>query len=188
MFRVENVGTTPAYNVRIRFDEAPRSEMRDIEDLRLLKESIPTMPPGQLFRAYWESSLTMFSEKKPYPHPFSYRVRVAYQDLQGHHYGPEDYILDFRVFQGQATGPKGMRELVSQIEKLVQEHKKWTEGARGIRVNAVAPSGVPTPMAAASSRSTVATTAASRSSPTCGASAGALTGSHTAEQSPRHVG
>jgi hypothetical protein len=137
MFRVENVGTTPAYNVRIRFDEAPRSEMRDIEDLRLLKESIPTMPPGQVFRAYWESSLTMFSEKKPYPHPFSYRVRVAYQDLQGHHYGPEDYILDFRVFQGQATGPKGMRELVSQIEKLVQEHKKWTEGARGIRVNAV---------------------------------------------------
>lgn len=137
MFRVENVGTTPAYNVQIEFDEAPRSEMRDIEELRLLKEPIPTMPPGQVFRAYWESSLTIFSDEKPYPHPLSYRVRVTYEDLQGHHYGPEDYVLDFRVFHGQATGPKGMRELVGEVEKLVKEHKKWTDGGRGIRANTI---------------------------------------------------
>lgn len=137
MFRVENLGTTPAYNVRIEFDDAPRSEMRDLEDLRLLKEPIPTMPPGQVFRAYWESSLTVFSDEKPYPHPLSYRVRVAYEDLRGHHYGPEEYVLDFRVFHGQATGPKGMRELIGEVEKLVKEHKKWTDGVRGIRVNSM---------------------------------------------------
>jgi hypothetical protein len=136
MLKVENIGKTPAYNVKIRFDVPPRSEMREVENLRMLAEPIPTMPPGQRFRAYWESSLTIFNENKPYPHPRSYRVTVTYEDQQSRVYGPEPYILDFGVYEGQAAGPKGMTDLIGAVEKLASEHKKWTDGVRGLRVNA----------------------------------------------------
>jgi len=136
MLKVENIGKTPAFNVKIRFDVPPRSEMRDVENLRMLSEPIPTMPPGQRFRAYWESSLTVFDNKRPYPHPLSYRVTVTYDDHEGRSYGPEPYVLDFRVYEGQAAGPKGMTDLIGAVEKLAAEHKKWTDGIRGLRVNA----------------------------------------------------
>jgi hypothetical protein len=136
MLKVENVGKTPAHNIELRFDVPPRSEMRDLENLRMLTEAIPTMPPGQRFRAYWESSLTVFDDKKPYPHPLSYRVTVIYEDHQGRVYGPEPYVLDFRVYEGQAAGPKGLTDLIGAVENLAAEHKKWTDGLRGLRVNA----------------------------------------------------
>ncbi len=74
MLVVENVGTVPARNVRIEFEMVPRSSTRELEDLRLLNEPIPTMPPGHRYRAYWESALQVFSEEEPYPHPMSYGV------------------------------------------------------------------------------------------------------------------
>lgn len=132
---VENVGTSPARNVRIDFDEAPRSNLNEIERLRIFSEPIPTMPPRQKFRATWESALDVFSKEEPYPHPLSYRVNVTYEDHHGHVYGPEPYILDFRVYEGQAVGPKGMAELVIGIEQLLAEHKKWTDGISGILVS-----------------------------------------------------
>lgn len=139
MLTLENVGRTPARNIEIAFDQPPRSTLKDIEAVRFVREPIPTMPPGQKFRAYWESALALalavFSDENPYPHPVSYRVRVSYHDHQGHHFGPEDYVLDFRVFEGQAAGLKGITELIRTMEDLLKEQKKWTDGSRGLRVN-----------------------------------------------------
>ena len=108
--------------------------MKDLEAVAILKKPIPTMPPGQNFRAYWESSLTVFDEEKPYQHPMTYKVTVTYKDSTGRKYGPEDYVLDFHVYEGQAIGPKGVTELVKAVEELTKEHKKWTDGVRGLNV------------------------------------------------------
>lgn len=137
MLSVENVGKTPARNVRVQFREQPRSTLKDIEDVRMLKEPIPTMPPGQKFRAYWEPSFQVFSESKPYPHPLTYRVDVAYEDHHGHSFGPEEYVLDFRVWEGQAAGPRGLPELIAEVAKIAKEHRKWTGGVHGLQVNVI---------------------------------------------------
>lgn len=134
MFVIENVGKTPAYDVAVAFDPQPQSEMKDLEAVAILKKPVPTMPPGQKFRAFWESSLTVFDEKKPYQHPLTYNVGVTYKDSTGRKYGPEAYVLDFHVYEGQAIGPKGVSELVNAVEELTKEHKKWTDGVRGINV------------------------------------------------------
>ena len=134
MLVIENVGKTPAYDVVVAFDPQPQSEMKDLEAVAILKKPIPTMPPGQNFRAYWESSLTVFDEEKPYQHPMTYKVTVTYKDSTGRKYGPEDYVLDFHVYEGQAIGPKGVTELVKAVEELTKEHKKWTDGVRGLNV------------------------------------------------------
>lgn len=135
MLTVENVGSTPAFDVVIEFDKPLRSSIKEIEDVRMFKEPIPMLPPGRRFRATWESSLDVFGDH--YPHPLSYRATVTYTDHQGREYGPEPYVLDFRMYEGQAIGPKGLNELVQSVEDLLKEHKKWTDGIGGLSVHTV---------------------------------------------------
>lgn len=134
MFNVENVGQRPAYNVTISFDQPPQSTLKDIENLRILREPIPTMPPRQVFHAYWESAFTVFDAKEPYPYPMHYRASVTYGDAQGHSYGPEEYVLDFRVFEGQAVAPKGLSALVTAVEAIQKQQKGWQQRGLVVRV------------------------------------------------------
>ena len=133
MLVVENIGAVPAWNVRVQFDQLPHSSIRGFDELRLLKEPIPTMPPGHRYRAYWESSLNVFDAEKPYAHPMVYRAEVTYEDHDGHAYPPETYILDFRVYEGQAAGPKGMTDLAKAVETLHQQQKQWDQNGLLVR-------------------------------------------------------
>lgn len=135
MLTVENVGSTPAFDVVIEFDKPVRSSIKEIEDVRMFKEPIPMLPPNRRFRATWESSLDVFGDD--YPHPLSYRATVTYTDHHGRKYGPDPYVLDFRMYEGQAIGPKGLNELVQSVEDLLKEHKKWTDGTKGLLVHSV---------------------------------------------------
>ena len=135
MLSVANIGKVPARNVRVTFDELPHSSITSLDEVRMFNEPIPTMPPGHKYSAYWEVTFRVFDEKKDYEHPLTYRAQVEYEDLEGNEFGPEDYILDLRIFEGQAADPKGMPELVKAVEGLRDEQKKWT--GRGLLVRAV---------------------------------------------------
>jgi hypothetical protein len=135
MLTVENIGTSPAFDVVIEFDQPLHSSLKEIEEVRMFKEPIPMLPPGRKFRATWESSIDVFGEE--YSHPLSYRATATYSDYHSRRYGPEHYVLDFRMYEGQAVGPKGLNELVVSLENLVKEHKKWTDGTKGLRVHTV---------------------------------------------------
>ena len=135
MLTVENVGPVPARNVRVSFDQMPYSSITNFGEVRMLKEPIPTMPPGHKYSAHWELAFKVFDDKKPYDHPLAYTAEVTYEDLEGYDFGPEEYILDLRIFEGQAASPKGLPELVKVVEDLRDEHKKWT--TRGMFVRAV---------------------------------------------------
>lgn len=134
MFVIENIGMAPALDVIVEFDPPPKSEIKDLREVSILNHPISTMPPRQRFRVVWESSLTVFSKEKPYEHAMTYRVTVNYSDSHGHRFGPEVYVLDFHVYEGQAIGAKGPAELVKAVEELTKEHRKWTDGIRGLNV------------------------------------------------------
>jgi hypothetical protein len=135
MLTVENIGSSPAFDVVIEFDQPLRSSLKEIEDVRMFNEPIPMLPPERKFRATWESSIDVF--KNDYPHPLNYRATATYKDHHGRRYGPEPYVLDFRMYEGQAIGPKGLNEVVQSLENLLKEHKKWTDGIKGLRVHSV---------------------------------------------------
>lgn len=135
MLSVENVGTVPALNVRVQFDELPHSPITSLDEVAMFNAPVPMMPPGHRYSAYWEQGWRIFNEKKPYEHPMTYRAEVTYEDQAGHEFGPEQYVLDLRVFKGQAVHPKGLPELVKAIEEFRDEHKGWTR--RGLFVRAV---------------------------------------------------
>jgi hypothetical protein len=122
MLTVENVGSTPAFDVVIKFDKPLRSSMKEIEQVRMLQEAIPMLPPSRRLRAFWEDSSAVFKDDCPYP--LSYQATVKYKDQNGRKYGPETYVLDFRMYEGLATGPKGINELVNSVEKLCEVCKK----------------------------------------------------------------
>ncbi len=132
VFAVENIGRTAAHDVRITFDPPVQSkDFPKLPTIRMLNEPIPTMPPGQRFRANWERTFVVFGEKGPYELPMSYEVTVQYRGMNDRSLAPEKYILDFSVYEGQNRGIKGLPELVRATQELVTEHKKWTLGASG---------------------------------------------------------
>lgn len=132
MLTVENVGVTPAYNVTVASTPGLQSTLKDFESIRMLNEPIPMLPPGRKFRATWEVGWNVF--EADYPHPLTYDTVVTYSDNDGFEYGPEKYLLDFRVFEGQAVGLRGLHEIAEAVDRLVTEHKRWTKSGRGIRV------------------------------------------------------
>jgi hypothetical protein len=132
MLTVENVGVTPAYNVTLASTPPLRSTLKDFESIRMLNEPIPMLPPGHKFRAMWEVSWHVF--EADYPHPLNYDTVLTYSDPDGFSYGPEKYLLDFRVYEGQAAALRGLHEIAESVDRLVKEHKKWTKSGRGIRV------------------------------------------------------
>lgn len=121
MLVIENAGTTPAYDVTVAFDQSPQSTLHDLADVRMLVEPIPMIPPGRRLRAMWDQGFTVLEEA--YPHPVSYRPTVRYRDQDGHWYGPEEYVLDFRQYDGLALGPPGMPELVKALEAIASSLK-----------------------------------------------------------------
>lgn len=132
MLTLENVGATPAYNVTLASHPPLRSTLKDFESIRMLNEPIPMLPPGRKFRAMWEVGWHVFEAK--YPHPLSYDTVVSYRDHEGFQYGPEKYLLDFRAYEGQAVGLRGLHEIAESLDQLFKEHKKWTKAERGVRV------------------------------------------------------
>jgi hypothetical protein len=133
MLVVENVGSTPAFDVKIEFDKPLRSTMKEIEQVRMLREPSPMLPPGRKFRATWEVAHEVFDGG--YPYPLSYKATANYKDASGRCYGPETYFLDFRAYEGQAVGLKGLNELANSLDALQKVHKKWTNGTSGLLVH-----------------------------------------------------
>lgn len=135
MLSVENMGTVPALNVRVQFDELPHSPITCLDEVAMFNAPVPMMPPGHRYSAYWDQGWRIFDGEKPYEHPLTYRAEVTYEDQAGHEFGPEEYVLDLRIFKGQAAYPKGLPELVKVVEELRDEHKRWT--GHGLFVRAV---------------------------------------------------
>ena len=132
MLTLENVGATPAYSVTLESDPPLRSTLKDFESSRMLKDPIPMLPPGRKFRATWEVGWHVFDEE--YEHPLSYDAVVTYFDHAGFQYGPEKYFLDFRAYEGQAVGLRGVHEIAESLDQLMRLHMKWTKSDTGIRV------------------------------------------------------
>lgn len=119
---VENIGRTTAHDVRIQFDEGPFSTIGDIETAQFLREPIPTMPPGHRYRVNWELGFKVFEDD--YPHPRTYGVTVSFSDALGRPLEPERYVLDFGVYQGQATGEPGIPEIARTLKEIQRELKR----------------------------------------------------------------
>ncbi|HEV8598287.1 MAG TPA: hypothetical protein VGQ69_02915 [Gemmatimonadales bacterium] len=133
---VENIGRTMARDVTIRFDkplESTLSRPREIDETPLFREPIPTLPPGKKIRVLFDSYVARFEASLP----LTYDVMLRYKGPTGRKEWEHPYRLDLNMYLGSAEPPKGLPELVAEVEKIRKEMEKWRVSGRGLRVQTV---------------------------------------------------
>ena len=133
---VENIGRTMARDVSIRFDkplESTLSGPREIDESPLLRKPIPTLPPGRKIRVLFEQYAARLEAKLP----LTYDVTLRYKGPLGKKEWEHPYRLDLGIYLGSQEPPKGLPELVTEVENIRKELQKWRSGTRGLLVQAI---------------------------------------------------
>jgi hypothetical protein len=132
---VENIGRTMARDVSIRFDkplESTLSGPREIDESPLLRKPIPTLPPGRKIRVLFDQYAARLEAKLP----LTYDVTLHYKGPFGKKAWEHPYRLDLGIYLGSQEPPKGLPELVTEVENIRKELQQWRGGTRGLLVQA----------------------------------------------------
>lgn len=111
----ENLGRTIARQVSIRSDkplESTLSGPREIDESPLFHEPIPTLPPGEKIRVLFDQYAARVEAKLPLTHD----VTLCYKGPTGKKEWEHPYRLDLGIYLGSALPPKGLPELVTEVE------------------------------------------------------------------------
>ncbi len=133
---VENIGRTMARDVTIQFDkplESTLSRPREIDETPLFREPIPTLPPGKKIRVLVDAYGARVEAKLP----LTYDVMLRYKGPMGKKEWKHPYRLDLNMYLGSAEPPKGLPELVAEVEKTRKELGKWRVDTRGLLVQTI---------------------------------------------------
>ena len=132
---VENLGRTMARDVSIHFDKPLTSSLqgrRELDESPLFREPIPALPPGKKIRLLFDQ----FNDRTEAKLPLAYEVTLSYRGPTGNKPPWKDtYRLDLGMYLGSALPPKGIPELVAEVENIRKEMEKWKGGGlRGLSV------------------------------------------------------
>ena len=133
---VENIGRTMARDVSIRFDKPLESTLtgpHEIDESQLLRKPIPTLPPGRKIRVLFDQYAARLEAKLP----LTYDVTLRYKGPLGKKAWEHPYRLDLGIYLGSQGPPKGLPELVTEVENIRKELQKWRGGTRGLLVQAI---------------------------------------------------
>lgn len=125
-FTVKNEGRTVAKNVKLEFDPplptlAYSPEPRNLNDLRMIKDGIPVMPPGFKIRTTF-GFYPALAEKG-----MSYKVKISFNGLRDKPDSSE-YVLDLSPFSDLLYDvPQGMPQLIEQLKKTYESIDKIRE-------------------------------------------------------------
>ena len=121
---VENLGRTMARDVRIQFDKPLTSSLdrpHELDESPLFRQPIPALPPGKKIRVLFDQ----FDSRVKADLPLIYEVGVRYLGPPSSKEWKETYRLDLGMYLGSAFPPKGIPELVAEVENIRKEIKKW---------------------------------------------------------------
>jgi hypothetical protein len=134
---VENIGRTMARDVRIEFDKPLESTLtgrRELDESPLFREPIPTLPPGKKIRLLFDQ----FPARLEAGLPLTYDVKLRYRGPTSRKVWKYPYRLGLGMYVGSALPPKGIPELVTEVENIRKEMEKWKGGGlRGLSVRMI---------------------------------------------------
>jgi hypothetical protein len=132
---VENLGRTMARDVTIHFDKPLTSSLqgrRELDESPLFREPIPALPPGKKIRVLFDQ----FNDRTEAKLPLVYDVEVRYRGPTRGTKWKDTYRLDLGMYVGSALPPKGIPELVTEVESIRKEIEKWKgSNLRGLLVH-----------------------------------------------------
>jgi hypothetical protein len=135
--RIQNIGTTMARDVRIKFDQPLTSTFPNssVGESRVFREPIPMLAPGRTISIPFDSFPARHERRDEFP--MEYTVTIEYDDGAGHPYSDPPYPLDLGTYNEAAADPNGLPELVQEVEKIRKEMHRWTQGTQGLLVHGV---------------------------------------------------
>ncbi|GAA4821218.1 hypothetical protein ACFQ0K_19390 [Nocardioides caeni] len=115
---ITNIGQTPAIDVDIAWDKPLQTVgvLAEPKDASVFKAPIPMLAPGREIRVAYGISSKVLNEPGL---PLRYTATVTYADS-----GPrptrhsEPNVLDLELYRDAAVGPKGITELVEELERI----------------------------------------------------------------------
>jgi hypothetical protein len=132
---VENIGRTMALDVMIEFDNPLESTLPgrpELDESPLFRGPIPALPPGKKIRVLFDQ----FNARVNAGLPLGYDVKLGYRGPTGWTRWEEVYRLDLGMYVGSQPAPKGIPELVAEVENIRKEIEKWKGGGlRGLLVH-----------------------------------------------------
>ncbi|MFF4894618.1 COG1361 family protein [Micromonospora chersina] len=134
---IRNIGMTMARDVRIKFDSPLVSTFANsaVGESRVFREPIPMVAPGRTISFLFDSFPDRYAKREEFP--MEYAVTIEYEDAEGKPYTDPPYPLDLGTYDQSAVSPKGLPELVREVEKIRKEMAKWRVGTRGLLVHSV---------------------------------------------------
>jgi hypothetical protein len=121
---VENLGRTMARDVRIQFGKPLETTLErpsEIDETPLFREAILTLPPGKKIRVLFDQGPARLEAG----FPLTYDVDVSYKGPTGKKPWKDSYRLDLGMYVGSQLPPKGIPELVTEVENIRKEIEKW---------------------------------------------------------------
>lgn len=144
---VRNTGTTIAKNVRLTFDPSLRStqsvkpDLSFGDDMALMRDGIPTLPPGREYRMLFERMPDLHANEEL---PRSYVATVTYDDTRGRSYELKN-LLDLGIYFGvRRVHADGAHEAVRALKALNETIAGWARNGVDVRVGASESENAPT--------------------------------------------
>ena len=134
---IRNVGQTPATDVSITFDQPLKAagSTKDPNQAAVFTGPIPMIAPRRNIRVTFGVSHMLLSQPGI---PQRYTATIKYRTIGGKSREYTDtYVLDLTQYADAAVDPKGLPELVAELESVRRELQKWTDGTRGLLAHAV---------------------------------------------------
>lgn len=137
MIAVRNIGTTPARDVRFKFDKPLRPpHYIEEEALAVFTDGIPMLAPGRTIGIPFGSALQFFSDEGD-PVPLQYTARLTYESLDSKRtYEDPPLVIDLLPFKHTYVQYDELRRISRNLKEIKDVLKSWTSEQR-LRVNTV---------------------------------------------------
>ena len=121
----KNYGQTAASDVRVEYDPPLQRTRPNAPNQPMpWPECIPTLAPGQEYRAFWDTGVEHIQSDLPKAH----KAVVSYRDAHGRSL-TTNAILDWTMHRTQSMlGVKGVHELAKAAEGMLQALRSYREG------------------------------------------------------------
>lgn len=112
---IQNLGSTPARDLRIRFEPELASTLSgNVGDIAMLDEATPVLAPGEQRLILLDRVPDRLDSDLPRRHT----AHVEYRNHRGRKLPSEQFVLDFGLLDGARLPDKGMNDLVEAVSQI----------------------------------------------------------------------
>jgi hypothetical protein len=134
---IKNTGQTAAKNVRVTFDEplvASEPDRVEWQHSKPFTDGIPFMAPGREMRYLLDTYPARAAQNLPMT--ISGSVTYSGADMLKHDPWTHAFLMDMEIYKHARLEERSMPDLVNEVAELRKELGKWTDGSRGLLVQA----------------------------------------------------